>query len=386
VAEAALLGAVVGSTDAAAVFSTLRLTRLKRRLAGVLEAESGLNDPMAVALTVGLIAVITQPDYGAPQVAVELVRQLGLGLAVGLGLGMVAALGFHRLPELAAPFTPVASLAVAAVAYGAADAAGGSGFLAVYLVALRLGNTPGAVSRELAAFHQGLAFIAELVLFGVLGLLVFPHELGPVVLPGLALAAVLVLAARPLAVWLCTVRLGFERRERALLGWAGLRGAVPIVLATFALSKGLGASDTIFNAVVFVVLVSALIQGPTLVPLARRLGLAGEARPLLTPPVQVGALSGTDLLEMTLDDGDAAVGRRVRELGLPREALVAVIRRGAEALPPRGSTEVRAGDRLHVICRQGRRADVEALLVLWRDGPLPTPLRLARRAGGAEGG
>ena len=263
--EAILLGAVVASTDAAAVFATLRFTHIRRRLARTLEAESGGNDPMAIALTLGLIAWIEHPESnGIGHLLLVVVRQLGLGLAVGIALGAVAMFVFARLPQSIGPFVPVASVAAAAVAFGAADAIGGSGFLAVYLVGLAVGSTPSRYRRQLVAFHEGVAFVAQVVLFIVLGLLVFPHDLPHVALRGLAIAILLVFVARPAAVWASTAFSRYTGAERLLLGWAGLRGAVPIVLATFALSSDVPHSETIFNVVFFVVLVSSIAQGTTL--------------------------------------------------------------------------------------------------------------------------
>jgi cell volume regulation protein A len=277
---ALLLGAVVASTDAAAVFATLRHTRLPGRLARTLEAESGTNDPVAIALTLGLIAWIQREHYGVADLAWVLLRQLGVGLVVGIALGALATLVFTRIPSSIASFVPVLSVAAAAVAYGGADAAHGSGFLAVYIVGLAVGSTSSAHRAQIVAFHEGLAYVAQVALFIVLGLLVFPSRLPHVALAGLGLTAVLVFVARPLAVWTSTAPLRrFSRRERVLLGWAGLRGAVPIVLATFVLSAHVGSAETIFNAVFFVVLVSAALQGTTLEWLARRLGLLVEAEP-----------------------------------------------------------------------------------------------------------
>ena len=275
--KALLLGAVVGSTDAAAVFSTLRFTRLSGHLGSLLGAESGVNDPMAVALTLGFIAWIQDPTYGAANLALLLLRQLGLGLVIGLAAGYVAARALPRMPTELAPFAAVASVGVAATSYGLAAAVHASGFLVVYLVAVRLGNTPMPLRRTIVTFHEGLAFLAQVALFIVLGLLVFPHRLGSVALSGLALAAVLVFLARPIAVAVSLVPFRFSAREQTFLAWAGLRGAVPIVLATFALSAGISDSATIFNAVFFVVLVSTVAQGLTLEPLAHRLRL-------ITPP------------------------------------------------------------------------------------------------------
>ena len=275
--KALLLGAVVGSTDAAAVFSTLRFTRLRGHLGSLLGAESGLNDPMAVALTLGFIAWIQDPTYGVANLSLLLLRQLGLGLVIGLAAGYAAAWALPKMPAELAPFAAVASVGVAATSYGLAAAAHASGFLAVYLVAVRLGNTPMPLRRTIVTFHEGLAFLAQVALFIVLGLLVFPHRLGSVALSGLALAGVLVFLARPIAVAVSLVPFRFSAREQTFLAWAGLRGAVPIVLATFALSAGISDSATIFDAVFFVVLVSTVAQGLTLEPLAHRLRL-------ITPP------------------------------------------------------------------------------------------------------
>jgi cell volume regulation protein A len=224
-----LLGAVVASTDAAAVFTTLRVASVRRRLAHVLEAESGANDPIAVALTIGLIQWVQDSSYGLPDLVVLIIRQLSVGLAVGLAVGLVSAWALPHLPGPARQFAPVATVAAGAIGFGLADVAGGSGFLAVYLVGLFVGNSAAPTRRFLVSFHAGLAFLAQVGLFIVLGLLVFPGQLGPVIVPGLAIVAALLFVARPAAVWLSTVFQGFDLREKTLLGWAGLRGAVPIV-------------------------------------------------------------------------------------------------------------------------------------------------------------
>jgi cell volume regulation protein A len=263
------------------------------------------------------------------------------------------------------PFVPVASIAAAAFSYGLTDVAHGSGFLAVYVVGLFVGNTRSPFRHEIVSFHQGLAFLAQIVLFVVLGLLVFPSELAPVALPGIALTIVLLLVARPLAVWVSTLGQGFSRPELAVLGWAGLRGAVPIVLATFAQSEGIEQSDTIFNAVFFVVLVSALLQGTTLEWVARRLGVVRVAAPAWRAPIEVGVV-GLELLEYTVRADEAPADSFVRDLGLPREALVAVIVRHGRSIPPRGSTRIEAGDQLFVLTGRAARDEVEALFADWR--------------------
>ena len=364
---AVLLGAVVASTDAAAVFATLRFTHIRRRLARTLEAESGGNDPMAIALTVGLIAWIEDPEsHGLGDLVLLVLRQLTLGLVVGVALAAAAAWVFARLPDSIGPFAPVASLAAAALSFGAADVVGGSGFLAVYLVGLAIGSTPSRYRRQLAAFHEGIAFVTQVVLFVVFGLLVFPHELLDVAASGLALALILVLLVRPVAVWASTAFSGFTTNERLLLGWAGLRGAVPIVLATFVLSAEVDDAGTIFNAVFFVVLVSAVLQGATLERVAERLDLVIPAPAAREPPIQVGARSELDLVDFVVGADHAIAGSAVRELGLPRTALIAVVVRDSRSIAPRGSTVVRPGDRLYVLAPRTMRPAVEDVFSRWR--------------------
>ena len=364
--ESVLLGAVVSSTDAAAVFATLRFTHIRRRLARTLEAETGGNDPMAIALTIGLIDWIEKPNYGIGDLSLLLLRQLGLGLVIGVALGLVATWAFARLPHSIGAFAPVASIAAGALSFGVADVSGGSGFLAVYLVGLAVGSTPSRFRRHLVTFHEGLAFVAQVVMFVVLGLLVFPRDLGAVALSGLGLAALLVLVIRPVAVWVSTAWGWFNARERALLGWAGLRGAVPIVLGTIVLSEHIDHGKTIFNAVFFVVVVSALAQGTTLEWVAEKLGVVSLAPRASGPPLEVDALGSLDLIDFDVAPDHAIAGAAVRELGLPRTALVAVVARGDETIPPRGSTVIQPGDRLFVLAPHSKRPEIEDVFSRWR--------------------
>jgi potassium/hydrogen antiporter len=364
--ESVLLGAVVASTDAAAVFATLRYTHIRRRLARTLEAETGLNDPVAIALTIGLIDWIDKPSFAFPDLLLLVVRQLTLGLLTGVVLGAMAMWVFARLPQSIGAFVPVASVAAAALSFGAADVIGGSGFLAVYLVGLAVGSTPSRYRRQLVTFHEGLAFLAQVTMFVVLGLLVFPSDLPAVALPGLALAGLLVVVIRPVAVWIGTAFQNFTVRERALLGWAGLRGAVPIVLATFVLSSDLGKAETIFNAVFFVVVVSALVQGTTLEWIAARLGLVDPRPAVVAAPLEVDALGSLELVEFDVAGDHAIAGAEVRELGLPRSALIAVVARHGETIPPRGTTLIQPGDRLFVLAPRAMRAALEDVFSRWR--------------------
>jgi len=363
---AVLLGAAVSSTDAAAVFATLRFTQIRRRLARTLEAESGVNDPVAIALTIGLISWIEDPSFAFPEMLLLIARQLGLGLLVGIALGVAAMWMFARLPLSIGAFAPVASVAVAALSFGAADVIGGSGFLAVYLVGLAVGSTPSRYRRQLVAFHEGLAFLAQVALFVVFGLLVFPSDLPSVAGPGLALAFLLVVVVRPVAVWVSTAFSDFDARERALLGWAGLRGAVPIVLATFALSSEVPDGEAIFNAVFFVVVVSTLLQGTTLERVANHLGLVDPRPEIASPPLEVDSIGSLELVEFDVSGDHAIAGAAVRELGLPRSALIAVVARGADTIPPRGSTVLEPGDRLFVLAPRRIRPELEDVFERWR--------------------
>jgi len=365
-----LLGAVVGSTDAAAVFSTLRTTGLRRRPAVTLEAESGVNDPMAVALTLGLISIITEPHYGVADLALLLLQQFGIGLVLGIAVGWASSWMFARFPPELTPFAPVFVLACGAVGFGAAGELNGSGFLAVYITGLMLGDTPSPLRRQVMNFNAGLAFLAQITLFIVLGLLVFPGELGGVIGPGLGLAAVLTVVARPAAVFVSTIGMGFTRGERVLLGWAGLRGAVPIVLATFALSEGIRESSTIFNAVFFVVLVSVLLQGLTLRWATRALGLVDEAERAREQPLEAGVVEGMggEVIEHVARADDAIVGLPISSVRLPPRAMIAVIVRDNEVVPPRGDTQIAAGDRIFVLARAEDLGEAERAVEAWRGG------------------
>jgi cell volume regulation protein A len=364
--EAILLGGVVASTDAAAVFATMRFTHIRRKLARTLEGETGLNDPTAIALTIGLIEWIDDPTFRVDDLLFLMVKQLGIGFVIGVLLGFVAMKVFANLPASVGSFAPVASVSVAALSYGVADVLGGSGFLAVYIVGLAVGSTPSQHRGHLVAFHEGLAFLAQVTMFVVLGLLVFPSDLPAVMVSGFVLALLLVVVIRPLAVWASTAFSDFTPRERTFLGWAGLRGAVPIVLGTFVLSEHVDHGETIFNAVFFVVLVSALVQGTTLEWVAARLRLVDTPPPVVPKPLSVDEAGPLDLIEFEVSGADAIAGSAVRELGLPRSALVAVIARGKYTIPPRGSTVIEPGDRLYVLIPQGTRGAIDDVFSRWR--------------------
>jgi cell volume regulation protein A len=370
--EGLLVGATIAATDGAAIFALLRGSTLKRRLARALEVESGLNDAVAVLLVVGFIDWIQQPDYGLLQMLWLFARQIGIGLVIGLAAGAAGVWAFSRLNFATPGLYPVASLTVAAIAYGGADALHGSGFLSVYLAGIVLGSAAIPARRTITAFHQGLAWLGQIAVFFTLGLLVFPSQLDDVALNGLLLAGVLMLVARPLATLVAAQVGRFSVEERLLLGWAGLRGAVPIVLATFPVIEGVPGGQLYFNIAFFVVVTSTLVQGVSFEPLARAFGLTTTESALPRRLMEVATVRrlGAEVIEHPVSAGDAICGRMVKELELPREALVNVIVRGGEAIPPRGSTRIESDDRLHILVRGEQRRRVEFLFDRWRDGPI----------------
>jgi potassium/hydrogen antiporter len=372
--EGLLLGSILAATDSAAIFSVLRGSTLRRRVARTLEGEAGLNDPVAVLLVLGFIDWIDKPGYGLLDMVGLFASQLAIGGAVGLSVGWLGVEGFKRIKLASAGLYPVASLTAAALAYGAADSLGGSGFLSVYLAGLVLGSAAIPARRTIAAFHDGLAWIAQLAMFFTLGLLIFPSDLGGIAIEGSVLALVVVVVARPVAAFLATLFDRFTAPERLALGWAGLRGAVPVVLATFPVIEGVPHSTEFFNIVFFAVLLSTVLQGSTFEPLARWLDVTTSEPALPRPLTESGTIQalGAEVVEYPVAPDDQIVGRSVRDLELPREALVSVIVRGSEAIPPRGSTRIEAGDRLHILVRREAANVFPALLEQWRRGPVGT--------------
>jgi cell volume regulation protein A len=383
VLEGMIVGAAIAATDSAAIFAVLRRSTLKKRLARALEGESGMNDPVALLLVIGFIEWIQQPGFGLTDMVGLLALKLAIGAVVGLALGRLATIALDRAQLPTDGIYPVATIAIAGLAFGLAEVAHGSGFLAVYLTALALGAARIPARRTIVAFHEGVGWVAQIGLFILLGLLVFPSTLGDVAWKSLALSAVLIFIARPVAAFIATAFSPLDVRERAMLGWAGLRGATPIWLATFPVVAGVGSGDELFAIVFFVVVTSTLIQGASFEPLASRLGLTTDEPALPRRLLESGRIRrlGGDVISYRLKPGAAAAGHLVRELGLPREALVNVIVRDGHAIPPRGSTEVREGDELHILVRGELREEVEELTKRWHEGPIgrPAPPRLPPR-------
>jgi cell volume regulation protein A len=348
---AALLGAIVGSTDAAAVFALLKSAgvRLGERIAATLEIESGANDPMAVFLTIALIDVVLAPA-GQPiaTLAFELVRQFGIGAAAGLAFGWFAGRALP-LVRLGAGLDALLVCAVGVCVFGLTNALGGSGFLAVYLTGLLIANAPRHASDELLRAMDSMAWLAQSGMFLLLGLLVTPRELPAVVVPGLGVAAFLMLVARPAMVWLCLAPFRFPTNEVWYIGWMGLRGAVPIVLAIFPLLAGVPEAKLLFNVAFVVVLASLLAQGTTVGVAARALGIALPPRREPRARAQLAGGGGHELVELDVAATSPVCGAPLDQVDLPRGTRpVAVMRRG-KPLEPAAAGALESGDVVAVI-------------------------------------
>jgi len=364
--EALLLGAVVSSTDAAAVFAVLRGSglQLKRRVGVTLEVESGINDPVAVILTTVLTQNLLTPGSAVGwRIPVEIVVQLAVGAAVGAGVGYGGRYLLSRLGLSAGGLYPVMTLALGLVAFGLATVIHGSGFLAVYLAGLLLGNGPLPYRSGLLRVHDALAWLSQVGMFLILGLLVFPSRLVDAAPAGLAIALLLGLVVRPLVVWLCLLPFRYPRREVLYIGWVGLRGAVPIVLATFPVLAGAPGAERLFDLVFFIVVVNALVQGGSVAWLTGRLGLQSKEPPAPQAVLAIESrqpLQG-ELISFYIDEALVVVGIPLEELPLPEGSAVALIIRGSKLVPPKPSTLLQAGDHVHVIAPPEDRAFIQLM-------------------------
>ena len=370
-----LVGSIVGSTDAAAVFSVLRSSglRLPERLTATLEVESGANDPMAIFLTLGLIGVLTGTADSAQALLWLFLGQFGVGTVTGLLVGRLATVAVNRINLDYPGLYPLLALAFALVAFGAAAVLGGSGFLAVYSAGIVLGSSSIVFRRGIFAFHDATAWLGQILLFVMLGLLSFPSRLIAVAWEGLLIALVLILVARPLAVLISLLPFQFRRRELSFLSWVGLKGAVPITLATFPLLAGVPRSGQIFNAVFFVVLISAITQGWSLPLVARWLQIGRPADPTPALSVEINALRQVDgeIVDYTVRAGSRLAGLQLRDLALPDGVLVTLILRGSEVLMPRGSSLLLPGDHVFVALRTSLEPLIDQLF-----DPDPQPVCL----------
>ena len=365
-AEAFLVGGIVASTDAAAVFSILRTQKisLKGSTVPLLELESGSNDPMAIFLTIGAIELIRQPELPLAGLLLIFAQQMSIGIILGLAIGYLTADAINKLRLEADGLYPVFTVAVVLFAYALPALLGGSGFLAVYLVGLILSSRNFVHKNSLSRFHDALAWLMQIAMFLSLGLLVFPSRLLPIATTGILIAVILIFIARPASVFLVLMFSRFDFRDKLMISWVGLRGATPIVLATFPMVAGIPQSDTIFNIVFFVVLVSVLLQGSTLIPVAKFLGIIQPYRPKPQYPFEM--ITNTDirneLAEIVVREGSPAINRQIVNLGLPQDSLIVLISRGQEIVVPNGNTIIEEGDTLLILADKATLENIRGSL------------------------
>jgi potassium/hydrogen antiporter len=360
--DALLLGAVLAPTDAAAVFSVLRKLPLPPRMSGMLEGESGLNDPPAV-LAVTLLSDIGHHPPSPALIAAEIAWQLAAGAAIGVLAGVAGALALRRVALPASGLYPIAILALVVGSYGAATLARASGFLAVYVSALVLGNARLPHGPAIRGFAEGVAWLAQIGLFVMLGLLASPARLPAQIIPALVAGSVLVLLARPAAVAAATLPLRVPWPQQAFLSWAGLRGAVPIVLATIPVNSRVPGATRLFDIVFIIVVINTALQGPTLPWAARRLKVAAPAEPL-DVDVEAAPLEAlhADLLQAQIPPGSRMHGVEIFELRLPAQANIALIVRDDKGFVPAPTTMLRTGDRLLIVASSTVREQTERRL------------------------
>jgi cell volume regulation protein A len=361
--EALLIGAIVSSTDAAAVFAVLRggSLRVKEKVRSTLEVESCVNDPMAVILTVAVVDAVRIATTGGAsghqiwRLLLDVPVQLLMGTLIGLAVGWSTRVLLARTSFTTGGLYPVVTLASAFVAFGAATLAFGSGFLAVFVAGLVLGNGPLPFRAGLTRVHDGIAWLSQVSMFLMLGLLVFPSKLLPVAGVGLALGLGLALVARPLVVALCLLPFRWKAREVGYVSWVGIRGAVPIILGTFPIMAQLPGGERIFHIVFFIVVVSALVPGASIVPLTRRLGLDDPAPPSPAAALEMHSLRpmGGEIHAYHIETSVAACGVPLSQIRFPDGAAAILVVRRDQVLAARGSTVLQHGDHVYVFCRRG---------------------------------
>jgi len=388
--EGFLLGSIVGSTDAAAVFAVLRSrgVGLPRRIADVLEVESASNDPMAIFLTIGCIEVLLGNVEPGPGLLRLFASQMLIGGVCGVLGGYFAGWVVNRIELESSGMYPVLISTFCLLTYGLAVQLGGSGFLAVYLAGVVVGNRPLVFQRGIRLFHDAIAWLSQILMFVVLGLLCFPSRLLDVAGKALLISVVLMFVARPLAVLLSTFPFRFTWRELSFMSWVGLKGAVPITLATFPLMFGTRENPLqaplLFDVVFFIVVVSLAVEGTSLAPVARWLGLERPRDP--EPPVtlEINSLRHVngEIVDYAIGEDSRAAGRMVKNLALPEGSVIAMIARGDQIIPPQGNTVVHAGDHVILVLRP----DMQPLInqIFGRNskvrGMIPTTLEFPLRA------
>ncbi|GEJ55725.1 potassium/proton antiporter [Anaeromyxobacter diazotrophicus] len=363
--HALVFGAVVSSTDAASVFAVLRGggIQLKHRVAQVLEVESGLNDPMAVILTFALTRMLASGEPPGLALLGETLLQVVVGAGLGVALGLGGRMLLWRARLTSSGLYPVLTLAIALAAFSLPTLLRGSGFLAVFVAGSVLGERALPHQTGIRRVHDALAWVGQIGMFLVLGLLVFPSRLVPIALESVLLALFLAFVARPLVVVACLAPFRFPAREALYIGWVGLRGAVPIILAVFPVLAGAPGAERIFDVVFFVVVVNALVPGWTVRWLARRIGLEEQRAPTPGAVLEISSAVPVDgeILSFYVSGASAVAGSAVSELPFPAGTRVLLVARERQIVAPKGSTVLQPGDHVHVFCEPGEKGLVQLL-------------------------
>ncbi|WP_100010257.1 potassium/proton antiporter [Lentibacillus sediminis] len=364
--EALLMGALVGSTDAAAVFAMLSGKNITSRLESTLEGESGANDPMALFLTTTLIAFVGGQGSGFFSLVGQFVLQMGGGLLIGLGIGWISSKALHRINLASSGLYPLLAFAFAFLAYSTASLLNASGLLAVYVAAMVIGNSGLRERHTILSFNEGFSWIAQIGLFVILGLLVDPADLFSlgIIVQGILLSIILMVVARPIAAFLSVAGMNFSLKEKLFLSWAGLRGAVPIVLALFPFLADLEHSQLYFNIIFFVVLTSTVLQGTTISLTAKKLGLVEgvPSNPLHTTDLLSVGKKELEMAEYEISSQNKVNGKMIKDIAFPERANVTLILREGKTISPNGGIELQAGDVLYVLIPHEELDELEDVL------------------------
>jgi cell volume regulation protein A len=354
--EGMLLGSIVSSTDAAAVFSILRSKRisLKQPLKPLLEFESGSNDPMAVFLTVGFISILTVKNMSIPALIPRFFLDMGMGALIGYLMARFIVFFINRLKLYCEGLYPVIMISLILLTYVIAVFLKGNGILAVYIAGLMLGQAEFPNKRMIVRFHDGLAWLVQIVMFVTLGLLVFPSHILPLIGTGLLLTFLLMVIARPVSVLLCLLPFKISTRKKVMVAWVGLRGSVPIILATFPFMAGIPQADTIFNIVFFIVIASVLIQGTSIPAISKMLKLDAPWTNRTSYPLEFEKREGIDaeLTDIIVPYDSRVVGKMIRYMNVPEKCLIMLISRNDKFIIPSGTTVIESGDVLLVLANE----------------------------------
>ncbi|MBN2805553.1 MAG: potassium/proton antiporter [Prolixibacteraceae bacterium] len=352
--ESMLLGSIVSSTDAAAVFSILRAKnlQLKNRLRPTLELESGSNDPMAYVLTIAFLALVVNQDKSFWSIVPMFLQQMGIGALAGFLFGRLSLYIINKIELGFEALYPVLMITLMFATFSATNFVGGNGFLAIYISAVFLGNHDLIHKKTILQMYDGMAWLMQIVLFLTLGLLVYPSHVVPYIGIGLLISLFLILVARPLSVMISMIPFKMKARRRFYISWVGLRGAVPIVFATYPLLAGIEKAEMIFNIVFFIAITSVLLQGTSLSLVARwlRVSLPSVVKPAFTESQFVSEYPRSLMQEIEIKPDCKAVGQKIVDLDFPKAALIALIKRDGKYFTPRGSTIIQAHDQLMVLC------------------------------------